>query len=542
MKTSSLGVCGASRSSILSLVLIAGPAAVLLGVTGPLAAAPLPLPAAQQALVDRAIDRGVDFLKSMQSADNTWTHPKGRHPIGYAALPALTLLECGVPAKDAAIRRAATFVRRYSGSLDTTYELSLAILFLDKLGDPKDEDLIQGLAIRLLTGQTHTGGWSYKCHRIGPETRKELVVLLRQIDPQPLEGVPANRKPDRTMGVEAAVPKPGPGGGPGKPGPGEPGGVTKPMGGGPGGGAVGKTGPAENRAAGNLPLPGRPAPNKAPGRKPAVPGEAAGPADRPPPVKIPAKFKAIVALHDPEVGVGESLLLGGITDNSNTQFATLALWVAQRHNVPLGFALARIARRFQASQNLDGSWGYHYRQGGGEPEKPAMDCVGLIGLAVGHAIARAPGEKGPPDKPVNDPRVVNGLVALTRQVGQPAGVLPPRGPLHLYALWSIERVAVLYDLPTIGGKDWYGWGCELLLANQTAVGSWENGDYPGHSPIIDTCLALLFLKRANLASDLTPRLPFPPKELALIVARQAGSALPPEPPSKSADPASKKRR
>ena len=68
-----------------------------------------------------------------------------------------------------------------------------------------------------------------------------------------------------------------------------------------------------------------------------------------------------------------------------------------------------------------------------------------------------------------------------------------------YFLWSLERVAVALDLDTLGGKDWYGWGSEVLLANQAADGSWH-GEYAGP---VDTCFALLFLKRTNLTADLT---------------------------------------
>jgi len=46
---------------------------------------------------------------------------------------------------------------------------------------------------------------------------------------------------------------------------------------------------------------------------------------------------------------------------------------------------------------------------------------------------------------------------------------------NLYFLWSVERVAVLYDLKTIGGKDWYGWGAQILLANQRGAGNWTGG-------------------------------------------------------------------
>ncbi len=87
-------------------------------------------------------------------------------------------------------------------------------------------------------------------------------------------------------------------------------------------------------------------------------------------------------------------------------------------------------------------------------------------------------------------------------MGNGGGVARVGGRTY-YFLWSLERVAVALDLKTIGKKDWYGWGAEILLANQQRDGSWD-GDY---SPAgIDTCFALLFLQRANLARDLTSRI------------------------------------
>ena len=53
------------------------------------------------------------------------------------------------------------------------------------------------------------------------------------------------------------------------------------------------------------------------------------------------------------------------SDNSNTQFATVALWVARRHGLPVDAALGRIGRRFRASQRPDGGWSY--RPGSARP-------------------------------------------------------------------------------------------------------------------------------------------------------------------------------
>jgi hypothetical protein len=48
----------------------------------------------------------------------------------------------------------------------------------------------------------------------------------------------------------------------------------------------------------------------------------------------------------------------------------------------------------------------------------------------------------------------------------------------------------------------------LLLDSQADDGSWLTGGYHGATRLTDTCLALLFLKRANLASDLAKKIEF----------------------------------
>ena len=80
-----------------------------------------------------------------------------------------------------------------------------------------------------------------------------------------------------------------------------------------------------------------------------------------------------------------------------------------------------------------------------------------------------------------------------------------KGAPNLYFLWSVERVGVLCNLKTIGGKDWYPWGVDLLLPAQRADGSWL-GTGNGGAPVIDTSMALLFLKRSDLLPDLRERL------------------------------------
>jgi hypothetical protein len=96
--------------------------------------------------------------------------------------------------------------------------------------------------------------------------------------------------------------------------------------------------------------------------------------------------------------------------------------------------------------------------------------------------------------------IIDDPVAKKLKRGLPAQV-PQIGGKSYYFLFTLERVCVALDLETLGGKDWFNWGAEVLLANQQNDGSWK-----GDHGTADTCFALLFLRRANLASDLTSRL------------------------------------
>ncbi|MGL5094583.1 MAG: hypothetical protein ACRDD1_03295, partial [Planctomycetia bacterium] len=86
----------------------------------------------------------------------------------------------------------------------------------------------------------------------------------------------------------------------------------------------------------------------------------------------------------------------------------------------------------------------------------------------------------------------------------------------LYYLWSIERLGVLLGATNFGKTDWFETGGAALLTRQNMDGSWGvDGDFEGKPPTpemlkdpeygpknnADTSFALLFLKKANLGSD-----------------------------------------
>ena len=77
----------------------------------------------------------------------------------------MALLETGAPADDPAVKKITDAVRDASYSEVRTYQLTLFILYLDRLGDPADRPLIQMLGVRLAAGQNNNGGWTYTCRR-----------------------------------------------------------------------------------------------------------------------------------------------------------------------------------------------------------------------------------------------------------------------------------------------------------------------------------------------------------------------------------------
>jgi hypothetical protein len=369
------------------------------------------LPAADQKRVDAALDRGIEYLKKSQNpTDGTW--PGAR--VGCTALPALTLLECGLKKDDPAVARAAAYVRNPPTwtNLNTTYDLALAILFLDRLNDARDRDLIRTLAFRLVAGQTSDGGWSYACRTPTPDEQKQLESVLKgNVRPSPLKLDPVDYTKLGPMGRGALSP------------------IVQ-----------------------NLPV-----------------------------LQTPPQ--------------GDALQPGG-SDNSNTQFAVLALWAARKHDVPLNRTFAWVVKHFSTSQLPDGGWGYSYR---GNPIFPtqSMTCSGLLGMAVGLGINR----EAKAQDPTLERKVQDAIALLSKNVQNPTGRWQGLPLADLYYLWSVERVAVIYKLPRIGDKQWYPWGAEMLISNQAGDGSWNY-----HNQAVGTSLAMLFLKRINLARGLETKL------------------------------------
>jgi hypothetical protein len=135
-----------------------------------------------------------------------------------------------------------------------------------------------------------------------------------------------------------------------------------------------------------------------------------------------------------------------------------------------------------------------------------MTCAGLFGLAAN--LSDSPGYVRPSHPgatiTVDDPTITRGLRFLGKSFDDIVkGGTPDSGGGRLYFLWSLERVAAIYGLETIGGQEWYPWTADLLVRLQQGNGSWSD---PGPGPV-PTCFALLVLRRSNLTPDLLVEVP-----------------------------------
>ena len=100
----------------------------------------------------------------------------------------------------------------------------------------------------------------------------------------------------------------------------------------------------------------------------------------------------------------------------------------------------------------------------------------------------------------------------------------------LYFLWSVERVGMIYSVPRMGGVDWYHAGAAAILRAQLPDGTWAGRTLTTLSITADinTCFALLFLRKSNFARDLTANLKNKPHQTTIRSGGEdAAVAIPP---------------
>lgn len=195
-------------------------------------------------------------------------------------------------------------------------------------------------------------------------------------------------------------------------------------------------------------------------------------------------------------------------DNSNSQFAVLALYEAERAGVEVSERVWNRARDYWINQqHADGAWSY-------DPSKNekiksltvksgSMTCAGIACVMISSAYAGRSddenlkrGEVKCCQEQKNIDAVELGLAWLGKNFSARRNPVPrdmPTSPWWLYYMYAMERVGRLSGQRFIGSHDWYREGVEELLKRQEPVsGIWQE-----HSPPVGTSLALLFLSKGR---------------------------------------------
>lgn len=193
-------------------------------------------------------------------------------------------------------------------------------------------------------------------------------------------------------------------------------------------------------------------------------------------------------------------MIGG--DNSNSQFAVLALHEAERVGAQIDPQTWRLAADYwKRIQEPNGSWGYQP----GLPSTGSMTAAGIAAWVICSDRVADPSarvENGAPQccLPPTEDDVLDRAVkwmgrnfSVTRNPGQGGG-----GMWHLYYLYGLERVGRLTANRMIGDHDWYREGAALLVSRQDPFShNWQGQGHAEDQPDIATALSLLFLSKGR---------------------------------------------
>jgi hypothetical protein len=202
---------------------------------------------------------------------------------------------------------------------------------------------------------------------------------------------------------------------------------------------------------------------------------------------------------------------GEIGDNSNSQFALLALHEAERVGVTVEPRVWRLAKAYwEGCQNPDGSWGYKKNLitgVGSEPIRGSMTCAGISSLVICADMVHQSDATADGDRIQCCQRAESDNERLERALqwlGTNFAVTRNPGATQqswlLYYLYGLERVGRLTAQRFIGGHDWYREGAAHLLNMKGGVAvasGWRGVGAEERDDRVATSFALLFLSKGR---------------------------------------------
>ena len=196
-------------------------------------------------------------------------------------------------------------------------------------------------------------------------------------------------------------------------------------------------------------------------------------------------------------------------DNSNAQFALLALHEAERVEIEVSQQTWELARDYwKRMQYPDGSWGYDEEN----PGTGSMTCAGISSLVIASgrftsdASVSSGGRVlccGHAEKEDSEQRIQHGLQWLGRKFSvhrNPVAINSARAGRAwvFYYLYGVERVGRMTGRRFIGRHDWYREGAAALISTQDSLrGFWRGVGSAEDDPTVTTALSLLFLSKGQ---------------------------------------------
>lgn len=178
----------------------------------------------------------------------------------------------------------------------------------------------------------------------------------------------------------------------------------------------------------------------------------------------------------------------GGPDLSNTQYATLGLWTAERNGFEAPHELwIALAGAVMKHQNADGGFSYHAT---GE-STGSMTTAGLAVLS----ICRERMSSYELRNSEVDTAIGRGWEFMEKcfhPEGNPVGLHAYSRSHYFYYLYGLERACAFGDRKTLGGRDWYTECASYLVRTQRDDGGWGSFE--------TTCFALLFLRLSTFTS------------------------------------------
>ena len=411
--------------------------------------------------IEAARLKGMEFIKSEQYDDGSWEFEG--HDVGITSLCAMALIENGMPVSDPLIDKAHRFVQKEMEAEKSTYDIALAILFLSRVGDRDNRSKIRDLAARLIAGQNEEGGWGYAC-----PLANAGILSNPDTKPKPQAGVGDNSCTQFAVlglwvssrwGVD----------------------ITETM------SLTGNRFIETQREDGGWPYRCEEWAKQVAdaGTDRTKPGEDTATDTTGDPKKKKKKDK------DKEKPAVPGAVLPGAADPA-------------------------------AAGTADTKY---------EPSSPSMTFAGLFCLTVaratvirdeqnkarvtpkaGEAPSQSAGAGG--ETLLSDPSFADGL----KRAGEFAATMS--GGSARYFMWSVERMGVVLGMDKFGETEWFSKGATALLATQEMDGSWKNPSETWGS-LADTSFAILFLRKANLGSDISRLLSGEPADRFQIVSQEA---------------------